>query len=205
MVLRDNFSLFAYYADVIDTVAEPNLAVYLYHIPQLTCVPITLSLIGRLLKRYPTVVAGAKDSSGDWTNSKAMIDNFAAGGFHVFPASEVFLTRSIAIGGAGCISATVNVNPAAIAALHRALEDGRPASETAPLQEQVDDVRRTFQSFELIPAMKTALAHFTGREVWKNVRPPLVQLDRSAQADLLKKLASLKFEMPVEQKEKSNS
>ena len=55
-------------------------------------------------------------------------------------------------------------NPAAIAALHGALEDGRPASETAPLQEQVDDLRRTFQSFEPIPAMKTALAHFTGRE-----------------------------------------
>jgi len=191
--------VFAYYADVIDAVAEPSLAVYLYHIPQLTQVPITLSLIERLLKRYPNVVAGAKDSSGDWSNSKATIENFANGGFDVFPASEVFLTQSLAIGGAGCISATVNVNPAAIAGLYGALEAGRPASETELLQAQVDDVRRTFQSFELIPAMKTALAHFTGREAWKIVRPPLMQLDRPIQADLLKKLASLKLEMPVEQ------
>ena len=191
--------VFSYYAEVIDAVAEPNLAIYLYHIPQMTLVPITLSLIERLLKRYPRVIAGAKDSSGDWANSKAMIENFAKDGFDVFPASEVFLSDSLPIGGAGCISATVNVNPAAISGLFRAFDEDRPSHERRALQARVDELRRTFQSFELIPAMKTALAHFTGREAWKIVRPPLVALSQSAQADLLKKLASLKFEMPAEQ------
>ena len=64
----------------------------------------------------------------------------------------------------------------------------------------MDELRRTFRSFELVPAMKAALAHFTGHEAWKIMRPPLVPLSRSAQADLLKKLASLKFEMPTEHK-----
>jgi 4-hydroxy-tetrahydrodipicolinate synthase len=191
--------VFSYYAEVIDAVAEPNLAIYLYHIPQLTQVPITLSLIERLLKRYPRAIAGAKDSSGDWANSKAMIENFAKEGFEVFPASEVFLSDSLAIGGAGCISATVNINPAAISALFRALDGGRPAHETRPLQARVDEVRSTFQSFELIPAMKSALAHFTGREAWKIVRPPLTPLSQPVQSDLLKKLALLNFEMSVEQ------
>jgi 4-hydroxy-tetrahydrodipicolinate synthase len=189
--------VFSYYAEVIDAVAEPNLAIYLYHIPQMTQVPITLSLIDRLLKRYPRVIAGAKDSSGDWANSKAMIENFAADGFDVFPASEVFLSESLSIGGAGCISATVNVNPAAISGLYRALSEARPSHETRTLQAEVDEVRRTFQSFELIPAMKGALAHFSGRETWKIVRPPLTRLSASAEADLVKKLASLKFEMLV--------
>jgi 4-hydroxy-tetrahydrodipicolinate synthase len=191
--------VFSYYADVIDAVAEPNLAIYLYHIPQLTQVPITLSLIERLLKRYPRAIAGAKDSSGDWADSKAMIENFAKEGFDVFPASEVFLSNAISIGGVGCISATVNVNPAAISGLVRALDDNRPSHETRALQAEVDEVRRTFQSFELIPAMKSALAHFTGRSTWKIVRPPLTPLGPSAQADLLKKLASLQFNMPVDQ------
>ena len=191
--------VFSYYAEVIDAVAEPNLAIYLYHIPQLTQVPITLSLIERLLKRYPRAIAGAKDSSGDWANSRAMIENFAKEGFEVFPASEVFLSDSLAIGGAGCISATVNINPAAISALFRALDGGRPTHETRALQARVDEVRRTFQSFELIPAMKSALAHFTGREAWKIVRPPLTPLSRSVQSDLVTKLALLNFEMPVEQ------
>jgi 4-hydroxy-tetrahydrodipicolinate synthase len=191
--------VFSYYADVIDAVAEPNLAIYLYHIPQLTQVPITLSLIERLLKRYPRAIAGAKDSSGDWANSKVMIENFAKEGFDVFPASEVFLSNAIPIGGVGCISATVNVNPAAISGLVRALDDNRPSHETRALQAEADEVRRTFQSFELIPAMKSALAHFTGRSAWKIVRPPLTPLGPSAQADLLKKLASLQFSMPVDQ------
>jgi 4-hydroxy-tetrahydrodipicolinate synthase len=191
--------VFSYYAEVIDAVAEPNLAIYLYHIPQLTQVPITLSLIERLLKRYPRAIAGAKDSSGDWNNSRAMIENFAKEGFDVFPASEVFLSDALSIGGTGCISATVNVNPAMIVGLFRALSDGQSSHETRALQPQVDEVRRTFQSFELIPAMKGALAHHTGRAAWKIVRPPLTPLSQSVQADLMKKLASLKFEMPIEQ------
>ncbi|WMT76355.1 dihydrodipicolinate synthase family protein [Bradyrhizobium sp. Ash2021] len=191
--------ILSYYAEVIDAVAEPNLAIYLYHIPQLTQVPITLSLIERLLKRYPRAIAGAKDSSGDWANSRAMIENFAEEGFDVFPASEIFLSDALSIGGAGCISATVNINPAAISSLFRALSGDQPSHQTRPLQAQVDEVRRTFQSFELIPAMKSALAHYTGKTTWKIVRPPLTPLSQSAHADLLKKLASLKFEMPVAQ------
>ena len=65
--------------------------IYLYHIPQFTHAPISLGLIERLLKRYPGVIAGAKDSSGDWSNTLAMLENFAADGFDVFPASESFL------------------------------------------------------------------------------------------------------------------
>jgi 4-hydroxy-tetrahydrodipicolinate synthase len=121
--------LFAWYSDVIEEVGDERLAVYLYHIPQMTQVPITLALIERLLKRYPRVIAGAKDSSGDWSNSKAMIDAFATGGFDVFPASESLLSKSLAIGGAGCISATVNVNPAGI----RAVYDGWNTAQGAGL------------------------------------------------------------------------
>src|SRR5690606_37197689 len=106
--------IFAYYSEIIEQVASDKLGIYLYHIPQFTQVPISLALIERLLKRYPNTVLGAKDSSGDWENSKAMIDNYAADGFAVFPASESLLTKSLAIGGAGSISATVNMNPAGI-------------------------------------------------------------------------------------------
>jgi 4-hydroxy-tetrahydrodipicolinate synthase len=111
--------LFRSFAEVIERVGDRRLRLYVYHIPPVSQVPITLGLIERLLKAYPDVVAGVKDSSGDWSNTKAMLDAFAAGGFDVFAGSETFLLANMRGGGAGCISATANVNPAAIARLFR--------------------------------------------------------------------------------------
>jgi 4-hydroxy-tetrahydrodipicolinate synthase len=184
--------LFAYYAEVIERVADPRLAVYLYHIPQFTQVPITLSLIERLLARYPDTVAGAKDSSGDWSNSKAMIDAFASGGFDVFPASESFLSRSLPIGGAGCISATVNVNPAGIHALYQ----GWNGPQGPALQQAADMIRTTFQSVPMIPAMKRTVAEFSGHDEWNLVRPPLTALDEQTADNLRSALRKAKFDMP---------
>src|SRR5262245_31976629 len=110
--------LFRSFAEVIERVGDRRLRVYLYHIPPVAQVGISLGLIERLLRAYPGQVAGIKDSSGDWGNTKAVLDAFAAEGFDVFPGSETFLLAGMRGGGAGCISATANVNPAAIARLY---------------------------------------------------------------------------------------
>ena len=184
--------VFAYYAEIVERVGSGCAPIYLYHIPQVTQVPITLALIERLLKRYPEVIAGAKDSSGDWNNSKAMIDNYAAGGFDVFPASEVFLSRSLPIGGAGCISATVNMNPAAI---HRLYQTWNSA-EGPDLQAKADTVRRIFESAPMIPAMKHVVSTFAGVPRWRTVRPPLVALDPAVGARVVAELVAAGFDMP---------
>lgn len=184
--------LFAYYSEVIERVGDERLAVYLYHIPQFTQVPITLGLIERLLKRYPKVVAGAKDSSGDWSNSKAMIDAFASGGFDVFPASESMLSKSLAIGGAGSISATVNMNPAGIHALY----EGWNGAQGEALQAKADTIRKIFQAVPMIPAMKRVVAEFSKAADWRAVRPPLTALDDAASASLLEALRAAQFDMP---------
>lgn len=181
--------LFAYYSEVIERVADSRLAIYLYHIPQFTQVPITLPLIERLLKRYPNIVAGAKDSSGDWDNSKAMIDNFSGEGFAVFPASESFLSKALPIGAAGCISATVNVNPAGIDKLYRNYH----SAEGQQLQENADRIRKTFQAFPMIPAMKYTMAQLTGDQGWAAVRPPLTDLAPELQQSLLKQLDEIGY------------
>ncbi|WP_309963877.1 dihydrodipicolinate synthase family protein [Variovorax guangxiensis] len=184
--------VFAYYAEIIERVGTGCAPIYLYHIPQFTCVPITLSLIERLRKRFPTVIAGAKDSSGDWANTKAMIDNFAAGGFDVFPASESFLSAAMPIGAAGCISATVNMNPAGI---HRVFE-GWNGDEGPELQAKADAVRKVFQGGYMIPAMKHAVAKFSGDAQWRRVRPPLVELDQTTGRKVEAELEAIAFDMP---------
>src|SRR5581483_2285058 len=73
--------LYRNFAEVIERVGDERLQLYLYHIPPVSQVPITLGLIERLLGKYPGIVAGVKDSSGDWSNTKAMLDAFAKEGF----------------------------------------------------------------------------------------------------------------------------
>src|SRR6266545_3517671 len=68
--------LFRSYAEVIERVGDRRLRIYLYHIPPVAQVPISLSLIERLLKAYPGTIAGIKDSSGDWNNTRAMLEQF---------------------------------------------------------------------------------------------------------------------------------
>jgi 4-hydroxy-tetrahydrodipicolinate synthase len=184
--------VFAYYAELIERVGSGIAPIYLYHIPQMSHVYITLGLIERLRKRYPQVIAGAKDSSGDWSNTKAMLDNFAADGFDVFPASESFLSAAMPLGAAGCISATVNMNPAGI----HAVVEGWNTPQAELLQSKADAVRKVFQGGYMIPAMKHAVSVYSGATGWRIVRPPLVALDAPTAAKVEAELNSIGFDMP---------
>src|SRR4029450_6076012 len=148
--------LFRSFAEVIERVGDARLRIYVYHIPPVSQVPTPLGLIERLLKAYPQTVAGVKDSSGDWTNTKAMLDAFAASGFDVFAGSETFLLANMRGGGKGCISATANVNPGPIARL----DASWPAAGAGAQQTRLDEIRGTFQKFPMIPALKAAIAHY---------------------------------------------
>jgi 4-hydroxy-tetrahydrodipicolinate synthase len=184
--------LFASFAEVIERVGDARLRIYLYHIPPVSMVPISLALIDRLLERYPGTIAGIKDSSGDWNNTRAMLERFQPRGFDVFAGSETFLLATLRAGGAGCISATANVNPAAIAKLGRDWQ--KPDADAR--QAALDLVRAAFQKFPMIPALKSAVAHFSGVTSWKTVRPPLVALTDGEARQLLEALTALGFAMP---------
>jgi 4-hydroxy-tetrahydrodipicolinate synthase len=184
--------LFRSFAEVIERVGDARLRIYVYHIPPVSQVPITLNLIERLLKAYPRTVAGVKDSSGDWANTKAMLDAFAKSGFDVFAGSETFLLANMRAGGKGCISATANVNPGAIARLHAAWQ----GPDADAQQARLDEIRGTFQNFPMIPALKAAIAHYGSDPAWATVRPPLVNLAADPAAALVAELDRRGFSMP---------
>ena len=103
--------LYRSFAEIIERVGDPRLQIYLYHIPPIAQVGISLPLIERLLKDYPGTVVGIKDSSGDWDNTRTILHQFKGESFNVFPGSETFLLRGLRDGAAGCISATANSRP----------------------------------------------------------------------------------------------
>jgi 4-hydroxy-tetrahydrodipicolinate synthase len=184
--------LFRSFAEVIERVGDRRLRLYVYHIPPVSQVPITLGLIERLLKAYPGIVAGVKDSSGDWNNTKAMLDAFAAGGFDVFAGSETFLLANMRGGGTGCISATANVNPGPIAKLHREWQ----TPEADAQQTRLDEIRGIMQRYPMIPALKAVIARYGGDGSWATVRPPLVALTAEQRAALAAELGRAAFTMP---------
>lgn len=177
--------LYRAYSQVLDAV--PDLRVYLYHIPQMSGVPITLALIERLLRAHGDRIAGLKDSSGDWENTAAILREFPQ--IDTYSASEALIPRNAAAGGAGCISASANVNPRGIRALIDALDgakDGaKDAPGTGPLHDQVSAVRGLFEGVPLIPAIKAAVAAQWQAPGLARVRPPFVGLgpDHAASID----------------------
>jgi 4-hydroxy-tetrahydrodipicolinate synthase len=183
--------LFRSFAEVIERVGDARLRMLLYHIPPVSHVPVTVGLIERLLHAYPDATAGIKDSSGDWENTKSYLDAFASSGFAVFPGSETFLLRAMRHGGAGCISATANVNPEAIVQLFRTWK-----GEDADVQQDgLDLVRGIFARYPLIPALKHAIAHFTRDDGWDVVRPPLSTLSAPERMALIGELDSAGFSL----------
>lgn len=184
--------LFRNFAEVIERVGDDRLRLYLYHIPPVANVGITLPLIDKLLSRYPGIVAGAKDSSGDWANTKAMLDQFKDRGFDVFPGSEVFLLDGLRAGGKGCITATGNVNPGAIDKVFRNWK----GPDADRLQADITATRKIVQKVPMIPALKAITAHFGNDPAWKTVRPPLTELSAEHEKQVVTELKSVGFGMP---------
>jgi 4-hydroxy-tetrahydrodipicolinate synthase len=168
-------------------VADDRLRVYLYHIPQMTQVGFSLKLIERLRKDFPQVVVGIKDSSGDWANTRTMIE--ALPGFQVFTSADTSLLDSLRLGGAGCISAIANLN----ARMLRAIFDAPAAADA--IQATASALRREIQAKPLISATKSLLAHYRRDPTWRNTRAPLEPFAAGEASALAAKLASLSFNL----------
>jgi 4-hydroxy-tetrahydrodipicolinate synthase len=181
--------IFAFISGVIDKVGSPALKVYLYHIPPVAVVGYSLDLVGRLIKAYPRTVVGLKDSSGDWNNTAALLDRYP--GFAIFPGSEVFLLDALRKGGAGCITASGNVNVSGIAKLYANWQ----GPQADALQAEVTTVRNTLQRYPMVPALKRVVAHFHGDPAWASVRPPMLPLDQTQSAALIADLAKIGFSL----------
>src|SRR6266699_3271726 len=213
----DEEGLYRYFSEVVQRVGDAQLKIYLYHIPPVAVVGITTGLVERLLAAYPSAIAGMKDSSGDWNNTKTFLDAFAvrAGraasphahrsndletdtqtSFDVFVGSESFLLANMRNGGVGTISTTANVNPAAI---HKLYSQWNTADDTDQQQSKLNVVREVFSSRKfssMIAALKQAIAIYADDPAWRTVRPPLVELTPEQAKTLATQLKAISFTMP---------
>lgn len=150
------------FAAILDGIADDRLRAYLYHIPQISGVAIPTTVAASLRKRYGKVVAGLKDSSGDFKQFQAF--RAAAPDLAITVGNETDIARAIAGGGAGTICGMANIAPELV----KAMIDGKDVE--ARMQAAVDIV---VKSPSFLTTLKAILAAQTGDAGWLRVRPPL--------------------------------
>jgi 4-hydroxy-tetrahydrodipicolinate synthase len=163
-------AVFAWYSAVFEAVGSDLRDVILYHIPGMTGVPLSHTVISRLKDRYRGAIRGVKDSAGDAEATFALIKAFPD--LDILVGDETYLGRACAAGAAGSICGVANILPEAVIAL---AENGRDDPRIVELVQEI--VRRP-----VIPMVKALVAHVRRDPVWAAARPPLPTLDEQTTA-----------------------
>lgn len=178
--------LFAAYARIFEAIGDGRLRVILYHIPQVSGVPLSHALIARLIAAFPQTVVGIKDSAGDLANMQAIAA--AHPGFAVLAGADPLMLPLLKSGGAGCITATSNLIASSLRTIYDHLDD---IALVEPAQARINAWRTLSNSYVQIPTIKAMVGLKTGNAAWSRVRPPMLALDAGQLADLQNKFVSL--------------
>ncbi len=178
--------LLAYFRTLCDKALEPGQKIMLYHIPQISGVPITLNLLDGLLETHPECVLGLKDSSGHVNSFLQFKHRYP--NLRVFVGSDRLVGIAYELGVAGTITAAANIVPRAIQRIRRAAQTGE---DYTSLQEELNALRDLLQEFAPLQAsIKVLLARITHMPL-TFVRPPLVDLSPEQRLHLLRRAESL--------------
>jgi 4-hydroxy-tetrahydrodipicolinate synthase len=168
--------LFAWYAQLIEAVGDARLRIYLYHIPQVSGTPLSVELIARLAAAFPGIIAGVKDSAGEWSNTQALLA--AVPQLAILVGHEPHLPRLLRAGGSGTICGVANLYPDLVRAL--LLPTVSPADE----QRVVTFIEIAFRQ-PFLAGFKAILAEQTRNYAWQAVRAPLLPLAVESRRALL--------------------
>ncbi len=166
--------LFRFYAQLVEALADSRLKIILYHIPQMTQVPISLDLIARLRNEFPNIFVGVKDSAGDIENMKKMVERFPD--FSVLAGADPLLLPLLHAGGSGCITATSNLRADSLRFIWDNINDINKKTEIDQHQKRIKDWRNLSNSYGQISAIKAMISKVRGDKRWCSLRPPLVAL-----------------------------
>jgi 4-hydroxy-tetrahydrodipicolinate synthase len=177
-------AVYRYYATLIEAVGDPRLAIYLYHIPQFSGVPLRPDVVARLAADFPRVIAGVKDSGGDYNHTKMLLARVPQ--LSILVGTESHLPQLMRSGGAGTICGVANTFPEIVAPL---LEpDVTPADER-----RIAAFVEVIFSFPFLPAFKAIKAAQTNDAAWRALRPPLFPLMEADRESLFAALSEAGF------------
>lgn len=171
--------LFDWYARSIERMGARVDEAILYNIPSVTGVLLSHALIGRLKEAFPGVVAGVKDSGGDFAYTSALLK--AHPDLVILVGDERHLGAAMRLGASGAISGVANLEAGR---MQRMIAE---ASDDAAISALVDAV----VAEPVVPAIKALLAARLGDKAWAETRAPLEALPSTNAARLAARYAEL--------------
>ncbi|WAA13423.1 2,4-dihydroxyhept-2-ene-1,7-dioic acid aldolase [Fervidibacillus halotolerans] len=112
-------ALYNHFKTVADSV---DLPIIVYNIPGRTGVNLEVNTLARLVEDCPNII-GVKESNKDFEHVNRVL-LYCGRDFLLYSGIELLCYPMLAIGGAGSISATANVEPKKVAEMHNAWESG---------------------------------------------------------------------------------
>ena len=161
--------------------------VFLYHIPSVTGVPIEDETLEALSERFGSVVAGAKDSSGDLDHVRRWLGRYPQ--LTILSGSDPFVSAVYAAGGRGTITLLANVFPEELEAIRR-------GDRVEEHQAFLTAVRALLRELPQHAALKHLLHRVSGLPT-SSVRAPLEELDDDQIAYLETRFSDLRSEAHV--------
>lgn len=178
----DDMGVTAFYREAIRRINHPNLHLLLYHIPQISGVPISINCIETLLQEFPKTILGLKESEGNLPFAIEVIKRFP--NFHVFVGNETQVSDAVRAGGAGSIAGMTNIIPDLIQSLYEfGCDPSKPNRN-----EEIQTIMAIMKNYPLLPAMKSLMEKKRG-ERWHALRPPFMPLEKEQSLALQTALA----------------
>lgn len=178
--------LFEYFKRVYAEAVPAGRKALLYHIPQVSGVPVSFDLLDRLQDVVGDRLGGVKDSSGDLANLVGMCDRYPH--MDIFSGFDDYLLDDLEHGGAGCITAESNILAVPAKQLEKIFFAG---GDARPLKKLLTEAL-VFLPYASFPsAIKGLLAARYQDDGWLEVRPPLEPLGRADQDKLVAQLKAL--------------
>ncbi len=157
--------LAAFFRKALDICKVPVL---LYHIPQVTGIPISDELLDRIGPHERLI--GVKDSSGDEAEMARLLPRFADGAYLV--GHDKLVAKCLQSGGHGSISACASLVPKLVKSI-----------ESDPIrQADLNKVRATLEKYGLGAAVKSELRRKGFGKY--GTRPPMVGLNEAQEVGL---------------------
>jgi 4-hydroxy-tetrahydrodipicolinate synthase len=155
-----------YFTRVLGTL-PPSARVFLYHIPRQTGVPIADETLRALAGRFGPMLAGVKDSGGDFEHTRAWLRDFPE--LTVLSGSDATAAAAYEAGGRGVLTMLGNIFPEELEQIRQGVAVEERQRFLAAARELVQEVPRH--------AALKQLLHLVSGLPHSAVRPPLQELD----------------------------